>query len=519
MVDSRPPRKAHTAATPTEAMPEQTASAPGAPCEGRSAFDRIVLGAPGAVLLGLLLCLYVAMLDRHGYWYDELMTLFAVRLPFREMVEERLAAGHPPGYFSLTWLWARIAGEREAALRLPTLLYVLGSAALLHRIVGRLVDARSARLALLLFLLGPFELGMAHVARPYALVQLMALALTALVLQAEERPTRRDPFLVGALACALLATHYSALLLLPGVLVYLLFRHPQGGRLSAALVAGAALAAPFAVVTARLRTPLGAIEWLGDPALASFLEILAEQTTNLEWQIQHPWLGPVTAVPLVAGAALGARVLGSRGWILVAGWLGPLVAGLIAEAFGAPNILGVSRYWVGPLAHQTGLLAVGLAALARRRPAVGALAVALVAGTALAGSLTTARHDHPPDWRALARTVEDQRRPREPIAVDLDAPRWTLWQHYVPTDCYDLAALDAGLRPRLHAGATSPHALGQQAAPRPLRDAPSVLVYFRARPQGEAARWLGTLQRYFPHRSELQAPVGTLWRLSRKAEP
>jgi len=472
-----------------------------------------VTGAAGAVLLGLLLWVYVGMLDRHGYWYDEVMTVLTARSPFVEMVNERLREGHPPLFFAETWLWTRIVGEREALVRLPTLLAALGSAALLHRIVRRLAGPGTARLALLLLLVAPFQLRMAHVARPYALVQVLALGLTALILRAEERPARRDPLLAGLLGFGLLATHYSALLLLAGALGYLLVA--RRGRLAAGLALGAALAAPFAVVTARLRSVTGAIDWLGEPRPGALAKVLAEQVADVQWLVGHPWLGAVLAVPLLAAAGVGALMLGRRGRVVVFGWLGPLAAGLVALALGAPNIFGVSRYWVAPLAHQTALLAVALAALAQRRPRLGLLAAALVAGTALFGSAALVERDHAPDWRGLVHALEARRRPGEPVVVDLEPQQKLLWRYYATTLCYDLAQIEAGPRERRWARPPTPDDDAQEHAPRLTAGTDSLLVFFGPPPEGRAADWLAELERRYPRRSELEMPAGTLLRLSR----
>jgi uncharacterized membrane protein len=59
-------------------------------------------------------------LDYRGMWTDEFHTLHAILLPWRELIFERMRAGHLPTYFILMKLWSQWAGTSDWALRLPS---------------------------------------------------------------------------------------------------------------------------------------------------------------------------------------------------------------------------------------------------------------------------------------------------------------------------------------------------------------------------------------------------------------
>src|SRR4051812_949029 len=54
----------------------------------------------GVGIVGAM-CILLRFIHLNGFWVDELYTLHAIRLPWHEMVLERLRRGHFPGYFAL----------------------------------------------------------------------------------------------------------------------------------------------------------------------------------------------------------------------------------------------------------------------------------------------------------------------------------------------------------------------------------------------------------------------------------
>ena len=54
-----------------------------------------------AMVLAATACAYLLLLNRHGFWYDEIRTAESIRLSLFEMVAERARNGHAPLFFSM----------------------------------------------------------------------------------------------------------------------------------------------------------------------------------------------------------------------------------------------------------------------------------------------------------------------------------------------------------------------------------------------------------------------------------
>jgi len=62
---------------------------------------------PNVIIAVLLFCfavLYLATIDRAGFWFDEVETIFDLRESFLQMVENRTLRGHGHVYFTMAWL-------------------------------------------------------------------------------------------------------------------------------------------------------------------------------------------------------------------------------------------------------------------------------------------------------------------------------------------------------------------------------------------------------------------------------
>jgi hypothetical protein len=135
------------------------------------------------LLIGLLLRL---PLLGESLWYDEAFTARIATLPLDALPAAVAADVHPPGYYSLVWLWAHLIGSSALALRLPSLVFGLLSIYLVYRLVlayGR--PENEARLAALLLAMLPSAVYYADEARSYTL--LLCLVLGALLALARDR--------------------------------------------------------------------------------------------------------------------------------------------------------------------------------------------------------------------------------------------------------------------------------------------------------------------------------------------
>jgi len=133
--------------------------------------------AAAAVATGAIII--AAHLRYSGLWIDEVYTLHAISLPWRDMVLERLLRGHFPLYFVLLKSWVLLCGHAsELSLRLPSFLFWAGAVCLFGGCVRRHLPQREALLAFPLFGLNGLALRQASEARMYTLVLLLAVGFT-----------------------------------------------------------------------------------------------------------------------------------------------------------------------------------------------------------------------------------------------------------------------------------------------------------------------------------------------------
>jgi hypothetical protein len=101
---------------------------------------------------------------------DEIQTLHAVRLPWAEMVRERLAAGHAPLWFAIEKAWTSVAGTTQFALRLPSALAGLALLVPAWSLLRRLAGESAAWWGTALLAFHPLLVEHSREARMYALL-------------------------------------------------------------------------------------------------------------------------------------------------------------------------------------------------------------------------------------------------------------------------------------------------------------------------------------------------------------
>jgi mannosyltransferase len=142
------------------------------------------------VALAAALAVRFTALGRADLWTDEIQTLHAVQLPVRELVLERLHAGHVPVYFLVEKAWCELFGTSQLALRMPAAIFgvllLLPAWSLLRRLAGE--GAAWWGTALLAF--HPLLVELSREARMYSLLALLVLVAAdrAAAALAGERP-------------------------------------------------------------------------------------------------------------------------------------------------------------------------------------------------------------------------------------------------------------------------------------------------------------------------------------------
>src|SRR3990167_5235609 len=103
-------------------------------------------------------------------WGDESFSAMAVKLPFGETMGVVMRDTAPPLFYFVGWIWGRVFGFSEVALRSSSLLLMIGAAVFAYAIVKRIGKDRFAAIgAGFLSLLSPFLVPFAFEFRMYAL--------------------------------------------------------------------------------------------------------------------------------------------------------------------------------------------------------------------------------------------------------------------------------------------------------------------------------------------------------------
>jgi mannosyltransferase len=304
---------------------------------------------------------------------DEIQTLHAVRLPFGEMVDERLAAGHAPLYFVAEKAWCSLAGTSQFALRLPSVIFGLLLLVPAWSLFRRVAGERTAWWGAAILALHPLMIELSREARMYPLLLLAVLAAAdaAAASLDGERPGAR---------------FWAAVALGPLV-------HPTWGIAVAPLLAWLAIERRGAAADARRASGLTLAGLAASAALLAAVLLVAvpqhQELTRRAWGREVAVFG----LRLFTGSDL--RVFhGVLPIVAVAGLWGAFVAAGFARS--APRARRLALWWAlgAPLAS----VAVGVAGGVPWGPA-RYVQVAAVAFTLLAAA-AAASIEKPRDTRA-----------------------------------------------------------------------------------------------------------------------
>lgn len=186
-------------------------------------------------------------LGTQSYWYDEGLTVLHTRLSFADMFTAlKTQESTPPLYFVLSWVWARVFGDGEVALRSLSAIAGTLTIPVAYLAARSVIGRRGALMVGLLAALSPALIWYSQEARSYAVLLLLCALSLMFFLRSRSAATRRN--LIGwSVASALaLTAHYFALFLVAPEAVWLLAVTVNRRAVVAALlpiaVAGAALA-------------------------------------------------------------------------------------------------------------------------------------------------------------------------------------------------------------------------------------------------------------------------------------
>ena len=138
----------------------------------------------GFALYGLLLIVSVSLwfiAIRAPLWLDETVSFVIIKDGLSQ-IPTRQGQPKVPAYPVILWSWTQIAGTSELALRIPSILAMLGAVYFLYRAARELFNLEIAIIVAVVFCLHPFVILESIDARQYAFVMLATTsAIFALV--------------------------------------------------------------------------------------------------------------------------------------------------------------------------------------------------------------------------------------------------------------------------------------------------------------------------------------------------
>jgi mannosyltransferase len=383
-------------------------------------------------------------LGHQGFWFDEANTALLVHFsPGKMLGLVPQTESTPPLYYCVAWVWARIFGYGETALRSLSAIAGVLTVPVAFGAARKLISPRAGLIAAALTACSPLLVWYSQEARAYALLILLSAASLLAFAYVLERPTPRAAVAWVICAALALATHYYALLAVVPEALWLLavHRRSRAVQVSFAVVAVCGLALiPLAIS----QHGTGKGNWIsGAPLGRRTAEIFPQFAAGFQ-SVAYSVLEPLALALAIFGLVLLAlrsdpeeRVGGLiAGGLVVAG----LVLAFVLVAGGFDDFLtrNVLALWT-PAAVA---LAGGFAA--RRARLVGPAAAIALCGIGLASAIGIAsnRNYQRPDWRGVARLLGARPGP---------GGRAVFVQHY--RDLLPLSLYLPGLRFMGHRGA------------------------------------------------------------------
>jgi hypothetical protein len=245
------------------------------------------------------------LIDR-PLWFDEVFTLWASRLPFRQLVDVLRNDSGPPLFYLLEKPFVAI-GERLAS---DVFARVLPFASTLLLLVGAFaLPSRAARIRfVVLASVSPLLLLYSAEARAYALLSLTGLLLFLLALVLPERP--RNLAAIALLAAVSLYLHYLGLFAVAALAA--VAAAEKRPRSALAALGGSAL---FLFWGPMMRAqPRQAVAWMHEPAAEFATGILA--SLGGAGRIPPPFGPPLPLALIALGGVVGVVLAASlaRSW-------------------------------------------------------------------------------------------------------------------------------------------------------------------------------------------------------------
>ncbi len=367
--------------------------------------DRAIVGVVALTALAALLRFY--RLGHQGFWFDEANTALLVHFsPGKMLGLVPQTESTPPLYYSVAWVWARIFGYGETALRSLSAIAGVLTVPVAYGAARKLISVRAGLIAAALTACSPLLVWYSQEARAYALLVLLSAASLLAFAYVLERPTGRSAAAWVVCSALALATHYYAVATVVPEALWLLavHRRDRAVQVGFGLVALCGLALiPLAIS----QHGTGKGNWIAHAPLG-------RRTAEIfpQFAAGFPSVGSSVLEPVaLALAVFGLVLLALRsdpeeriGGLIAAGLA---VAGLalafalVAGGFDDLLTRNMLAIWMSAAIAVAG----GFAARRARLP--GLLAAVALCGIGVASTIgiATNRKYQRPDWRGVARVL------------------------------------------------------------------------------------------------------------------
>jgi len=169
------------------------------------------------VLLALIARIYG--LTSKGLWLDEAITAHYVQQSFHDLMQILRTDCHPPLYYLLLRIGSALFGSGEGALRGLSVLFSLGSVALLFSLLKRYVSLAAACIGAWLLVLSPLHIYYAQEARTYALLGFLGLCVIYSAIHYLNGKKTAALWIMGLTSLLMLLTHNVALWFIAGCFI------------------------------------------------------------------------------------------------------------------------------------------------------------------------------------------------------------------------------------------------------------------------------------------------------------
>ncbi len=218
-------------------------------------------------------------LGSYSLWFDEASTLKFISLPFREFLHSLWSEhGNMTLYYFLMRVWIHVAGDSEAALRIPALLFGVLTIPAVFLLGSRLFNDSTGAIASLLLSVHAFHVQWSREARSYSLLILLLVLAAYLLVLALESGRLRYWIAFAVTSAMSIYTHLFAFFVLLAFALAILTAPYQVSKLSMLLVLliFENLSAPMVLFV--LLHHGSQLEWIQPPTAASILRFLVVLT-------------------------------------------------------------------------------------------------------------------------------------------------------------------------------------------------------------------------------------------------